>query len=102
MFKRSAGARLSTALVCPSKESQGPASRSAKAGPRRLEQMSDVILEVIFSAGQPNVRGGDPALPVDQKRGGQRIHSAVLISHHVVSQNDPVVHFELLDVRLHR
>src|SRR5216684_2465247 len=101
MLSLSGAGRVRTVLLCASKEGENAASMVAKIGARRVEQANDVILEVLFAPVEPNVYRGDLSLAVDQKRSWERVDSAVNSSHLLISQQNSIVDFHFLEIRLH-
>lgn len=47
------------------------------------------------------MHGGDAAFPVDEERGRHGFNAAVEIGNLVVAEQNPIIHFAGLDVRLH-
>src|SRR5580658_9102416 len=101
MVSLSTATTASTPLLCGS-EKGGSAMSSSVRRVSRIEQVSDVIPEFLFSQRQPNVDGRDLSLAVDQKRSGERIQAAVQIADFLVAQHDPIIDLQILDIRFHR
>src|SRR5271169_4837718 len=84
------GVAVSRGLSCAPRA----VAKTASASAGNLRGCLEKLLKVIFVpalAHQPDVNGGDAALPIDDERGGERVDPAVEVRHFVVAQQDAVV-----------